>query len=45
MFCCTAAMPRSSSRSQAGVIPNRANRFHVASSNLPAYHITFMWPM
>jgi hypothetical protein len=22
-----------------------APRFHVASSNLPTYHMTFMWPM
>src|SRR6476620_4890547 len=26
-------------------MPSDAARFHVASSNLPTYHMTFMWPM
>jgi len=40
-----AAIARALSRRKAAVTPSCANRFQVASSNLPTYHITFMCPM
>jgi hypothetical protein len=45
MFCSTATMPRLFSRKVVGVSPSAAKRCHVASSNLPTYHITFMCPI
>lgn len=38
-------MPRSDSLMYSEVMPSPAKKFHVASSNFPTYHITFMWPM
>ena len=38
-------MPRFASRRYCDVMPIIAPRFHVASSNLPTYHMTFMCPM
>ena len=37
-------MPRPCSRRKDGVSPNIAKSCHVASSNFPTYHMTFMWP-
>ena len=38
-------MPRLVSFRYCEVKPISAPKFQVASSNLPTYHMTFMWPM
>ena len=44
VVCSTAAIPRRSAASSVRVSPMASRKNHVASSNLPTYHITFMWP-
>ena len=44
MCCSTAAMPRCALRRYGVDKPIVLNRCQEASSNLPTYHMTFMWP-